>query len=169
MNKEMVVVGFEIRRSDSAPIAKTVQNEIFKIILDKGSRDDILSYVKKVKTDLKEMKYSYDDFAIPKGVTKDPEEYKIKNPWVKGLVYAQKYLGFKFNQRKKVKLLYISQMDGRYGPTKELCYENEKQLEGLKFTVNWDRQMAPLIDNKVERVLNALGMKSGTTDLGEWF
>ncbi len=169
MDKEMVVVGFEIRRSDSAPIAKKVQHEIFKIVLDKGSRDDILGYVKKVKIDLKDMKYSYDEFAIPKGVTKDPNDYKVKNPWVKGLVYAQKYLGFKFNQRKKVKLLYISQMDGRHPPTKELCYENEKQLEGLNFKVNWERQMAPLIDNKVERVLTALGMESGTTDIGEWF
>ncbi|MEK6880795.1 MAG: DNA polymerase domain-containing protein [Nanoarchaeota archaeon] len=167
--KELIAVGFEIRRSDSAPVAKQLQTEIFKIVLNKGSRDDILNYVKKVKTDLQTMKYKYDDFAIPRGVKMDVSEYKVKNPHVNGMVYAQKYLGFKFGQRKKVKLLYIKQMDARYPPTKELCYESEKQLEGLTFTIDWSRQMPPLIDNKVERVLSALGMESGTTTLEGWF
>ena len=165
---EMVVVGFEIRRSDSAPIAKTVQHEIFKIILNEGTKEQILSYVDIVKKDLKDGKYKYSEYAIPKAIKKDMKDYKTKNPWVRGAEYSEKYLKIKFTPRSKVKLLYIKSMPEGCTQTDVLSFEYDDQLP-LNIKINWDRQFPPLIDNKVERVLEALGMEKTITKLSEWW
>lgn len=165
---EFIAVGFEIRRNDSAPIAKQIQTTIFKLILSKGDKKAIMDYVNEMKAKLKNMEYKYSDFALPKNLKKDI--YKTDNPWIRGKRYSEK-AGIKFTPRSKVRLLYVKQMPKPYLQTDAFCFEYDDQVpEGI--TIDWDRQFAPLIDNKVEKVLEALGMDSNVDNsksIKEWF
>jgi len=159
--RSMLIKGFEVRRSDSAPIAKQMQQKIFEIILNKGKKDDIMKYVNEMKKGMKEGKFSYDEIAIPKGIKKKLEDYKNKTSHVRGVIYSRDKLDIKFGMKIKAKLLYVSAMPEGYAPTDVVCFEHIDQIpKGIQ--INWKRQMPVLIDNKLERTLEALGMSTDT-------
>jgi len=162
------IVGFEVRRSDSSIITKQVQTEIFQIVLNGGKKQDILNYVNKVKEDIKAGVYDYDQIGIPKGVSKELDDYtKQTPPQIKGIKYSKKYLNLKFFPRGKVKFIYVETMPQGYMPTDVISFERKEQLpEGIK--INWKRQLPVLIDNQVERVMEALGLEGQTVSIKGW-
>ena len=165
---KLVVTGFEIKRSDSSFITKQVQTEIFKIILNGGKKQDIMTYINKIKEDIKNNVYNYDQIAIPKGIGKDIDDYtKIMPPQIKGIKYSEKYLNIKFQPRSKIKFIYVEVMPQPYPPTDVVSFERKEQLP-QNIQINWKRQLPVLIDNQVERVLEALGLEGQSASLSGW-
>ena len=165
---KLTIVGFEVRRSDSAVVTKKVQTEIFQIVLGGGKKQDILTFVDKVKEDIKNGVYNYDQVGIPKGVGKDIDQYdKQIPPQIKGIKYSEKYLNIKFIPRSKVKFIYVEIMPQPYPPTDVVSFERKDQLpEGIK--INWKRQLPVLIDNQMDRILEALGLEGQTASIKGW-
>ena len=164
---KLVVTGFEVRRSDSAPIAKEVQTKIFEMVLKGAKKEEILQYVSQVREDLKAGKYGADSFGLPKGIKKELEDYgKTKKdgtkgsvpPHVRGVEFSKQHLGIRFDQRLKPRMIYVKSMPQGYPTTDVVCFESEKQLpEGI--VIDWDKQLQPLLERKVERIVGALGFE----------
>ena len=164
----LYIVGFEVKRSDSAPIAKEMQKQIFTIVLDGGKKQDILNYVNKRKEELENGQYDYEMIALRKRPSKDIEDYiKTIPPHIQGMKYSEKYLGIKFMPHSKIKFFYVAEMPQPFPQTKVVSFENKEQLPP-NITIDWKRQMPPLIDNQVQRILEALGMDNASTGLSSW-
>lgn len=165
---ELKVVGFEIRRSDSAILAKQVQSRIFEIILNGGKKKEIMDYIGIINEELKNGKYGYNDIGIPKGMSKKLSDYKTIPPQVRGMEYSENHLKINFSQKSKVKFIYVDFMPQPYPPTDVVSFEDESQLP-KNIKINWDKQYPVLIGNNVHRVMNALGFDKNENNLEEWF
>lgn len=75
------VKGFEQVRSDSSKLTKHVQQEIMKFILD-NNKEGIVSYLKKIVKEFDS--YSYEDIAIPRGLSRNLNEYKNEVDYIRG-------------------------------------------------------------------------------------
>ena len=72
------VTGFEVVRGDWAGISREVQENVLRFVLEEGTPDNALSYVKKVINDLKNHKIPLEKLIIWKTITKELSEYKVK-------------------------------------------------------------------------------------------
>ena len=88
-------------------------------------------------------------------------------PQIKGIKYSEKYLNIKFQPRSKIKFIYVEVMPQPYPPTDVVSFERKEQLP-QNIQINWKRQLPVLIDNQVERVLEALGLEGQSASLSGW-
>ena len=72
------VTGFEVVRGDWAGIAREVQEDILRYVLEEGKPDNALNYIKEVISKLKAHKIPFDKLIIWKTLTKELNEYKVK-------------------------------------------------------------------------------------------
>ena len=72
------VTGFEVVRGDWAGIAREVQENVLRHVLEEGKPDNALNYIKKVIKELKEQKIPFEKLIIWKTITKELDEYKVK-------------------------------------------------------------------------------------------
>ena len=80
------VKGFEDIRSDASKLTKTVQEKIMRFVLDKD-RQGAVDYLKSVSANF--ANYSYDDIAIPKGLSMDLDAYKTEVDYVRGAKWVK--------------------------------------------------------------------------------
>jgi len=70
----IITKGLEIIRKDTADITADVQNTISNMILEKRSKKEIISYIRKILKEYKQYPLTY--ISIPKKLSKIYEEYK---------------------------------------------------------------------------------------------
>jgi len=83
------VVGFEAVRGDWAEVAKETQFEVARIVLEEGSVEKAVEYVRKLVSELKQKKVPYEKLIIWKTLSKRLEEYEVDAPHV---VAAKMYI-----------------------------------------------------------------------------
>ena len=149
-------VGFESVRRDTAPITEQMQETIFKIVLAGGKKEDVMSYVNKIKEDIKNGEYKLRDLMLPKGFSKPFDKFKVDSPWVRGAQYSNKNLGTTFDQFSDVGIFYV-----KYAPEGKpftevvaIDIETEHILKG--FEINWPIQIDKLIDHKVNNFITMM-------------
>ena len=166
---EIVYVGVSSIRSDSAKVSKTIENNIMIMLLKENkSKEEVIGYVNTEKKKIIDGVYSYYEIAIPKTITDDFKNYKVKTFHVKAAEWSNKYLGTSYHQGDKIKILY-GFIEGL--PTCDaFAFSNEKQLAGRKIHINWKKMMKVLVENKVQRIYNALGWNEEKKQqgLGVW-
>lgn len=81
-NGLLEITGFEVVRGDWAEIAREVQEEILRYILENENVDGAIKYVRQVIKDLQERKIPYDKLVIWKTLSKSLEEYKARAPHI---------------------------------------------------------------------------------------
>ena len=74
--------GFETVRRDWCTLAREVQNEVIKLVLEKGNEKEAIEYVKGIIKKLKERKISKKDLIIRTQLKKSLSEYKAISPHV---------------------------------------------------------------------------------------
>jgi DNA polymerase, archaea type len=79
---ELDVVGMEAIRGDWSNLARDVQNEVLKLVLQDGNPSRAKSYVLKLTKDLESAKVPKSSLVIWKTLTKRPEEYEVNAPHV---------------------------------------------------------------------------------------
>ena len=76
------VVGMEAVRGDWSNLARNVQNEILKLVLEDGKPSRALSYVTYLVRDLRSAKVPKSSLVIWKTLTKRPDDYEVNAPHV---------------------------------------------------------------------------------------
>jgi DNA polymerase I len=160
------VTGFEVKRSDTAPISIDVQKEIMNIMLkSEDPEDEIRELLLITKARFK--KVDLIDIAIPKGMTKDPEEYggldvtggRIGVPAnVRGAKYANKHFGTTFKSGSKPRMVYVKRMPEGYEPTDVISFDEDTNLPD-DIVVDYDKMWNKIIIRKVQPLLDIINRK----------
>ncbi len=79
---ELDVVGMEAIRGDWSNLARNVQNEVLKLVLQDGNPARARSYVTSLIKDLESIKVPKSSLVIWKTLTKRPDEYEVNAPHV---------------------------------------------------------------------------------------
>ncbi len=79
---ELDVVGMEAIRGDWSNLARNVQNEVLRLVLDDANPIRAKSYVLNLTKDLKSAKVPKSSLVIWKTLTKRPDEYEVNAPHV---------------------------------------------------------------------------------------
>jgi len=79
---ELDVVGMEAIRGDWSNLARSVQNEVLKLVLQDGNPARARSYVTSLIKDLESAKVPKSSLVIWKTLTKRPDEYNVNAPHV---------------------------------------------------------------------------------------
>jgi len=79
---ELDVVGLEAIRGDWSNLARDVQNEVLRLVLEDANPNKAKSYVTNLTKDLKSAKIPKSSLVIWKTLTKRPDEYEVNAPHV---------------------------------------------------------------------------------------
>lgn len=140
--------GIEIKRSDTAPLTRSLMESFFERIL---RRNDIVGAVTEIKATIKRVKSgeaSVHDIAIPKGL----KMFVGEGAWQRGLRHGIVLLNIKFDNSKKPKLLYCR------SPYDVLCIDDNVTDEEVKqvVTVDWHKMAEKTIENKMKPLVESL-------------
>ena len=81
-NGELDVVGMEAIRGDWSNLARNVQNEVLRLVLEDANPTRAKSYVMDLTKDLESAKVPKSSLVIWKTLTKRPDEYEVNAPHV---------------------------------------------------------------------------------------
>ena len=132
LEPELCFKGINAKRSDTPNILRNFQKDIFKMIL-LGKYDGAKEQVKMMYYDITHGKYTPEEIAIPKGMSKNISEYIDTIPiHVRGAIYANAFCGENI-KRDKIKYIYVNERIRPKGnpPTNVVSFA-EKFPEGYK-------------------------------------
>lgn len=98
------IVGFEAVRGDWSEIAKEVQENVAKIVLETGDVRKAVDYVRNIILELRSQRISIDKLVIWKTLTKPLDEYEVSAPHVAA---AKKMISLGFKVEKGDKVGYV--------------------------------------------------------------
>lgn len=98
------IVGFEAVRGDWSEIAKEVQENVARIILETGDTKKAVDYVRSIVLELKQQKIPLEKLVIWKTLTKSLDEYEVSAPHVTA---AKKMMSLGFKVEKGDKIGYV--------------------------------------------------------------
>ncbi|MFH1669290.1 MAG: DNA-directed DNA polymerase [Candidatus Woesearchaeota archaeon] len=81
-DNKMTIKGFETVRRNVSPIARRVQQEVLRIVLEENDPKKAYEYVRNIVQDLTEKKVAAEDLAIPTRLTKPIDAYDSIGPHV---------------------------------------------------------------------------------------
>lgn len=162
---KLYIKGFESRRSDYSKAGKPIMEQIFNLLLDGKTKVEIDKFLEEKKKELIQTK-DYEQIMIPKPLKKPISQYKNIGAHVRGIIYANKYLGENIQPGDKVKMLYVEGVKGKPS-TDVICYK-DKPPDVL---VNWKKMLELIIDNKRDHIYESLGwnVKEESKSLDKWF
>ena len=103
---ELCIKGISAKRSDTPNLLRSFQKDIFKMVL-LGREDEAKTLVKQMYFDITNNKYTPEELAIPKGMSKAIDEYDGTLPiHIRGAKYFNNYCGGNI-KRDKIKYIYV--------------------------------------------------------------
>ena len=160
--KEVDIVGFEIRRSDTPQITKDVQQRVMEMILKGEGKEEIRKYLIEIVKKYRAGEYSLDMIGIPGGIGKDLNDYGIDDAHIRGAKYSNDYLRTEFGKGSKPKRVYIKSIDPsgigdqKYPDTNVICFEYGDQVP-KEFHVDLDLMLEKTLQQPISRIIEALG------------
>jgi len=171
---ELVIKGFEAKRSDSSPTSQKLQVKVLDLILHDKPEKEIRAYILQMIMDMRACG-DVEEIGIPKPIKKKLESYD--NPgMVLPLLYANKFMGknFGFGQDKveRAYLFYIKRTPEKLPLTMEYVYKGKKRKKAIdrialhegddirtyEKLIDWNVQTLKVIDAKVEPILQAYNL-----------
>jgi DNA polymerase I len=153
---EIDVVGFEIRRSDSPQITRTVQKRVIEMILRGEGYPAVRSYLEEVIKKYRAGRYPLDEIGIPGGIGKELDQYDTDDAQIRGAKYANVHLGATFTRGSKPKRVYIKYVKKKYPQTDVLCFEYGDQVPP-EFVVDWETMLDKTVKQPISRIIEAVG------------
>lgn len=170
--KEVDVVGFEMKRSDTPRVTKDAQKTIMSMILEGDKFEVVQGYLRGVVRKYRSGGYPLEDIGIPGGIGKAFEDYDNPDAQIRGAMYSNKYLKTEFGKGSKPKRVYIKAVLGKYPRTDVICFEYGDQIP-KEFIVDMELMLEKTLKNPVSRIIDALGwswvdMDPTMTTLKQW-
>jgi len=153
---EMVIKGYEVIRVDTAKICKIIMEKVFNMLVECKSKEEIDSYIKITKEELKSNKYSLINIGMSKPYKKDT---KVNTSQKKAVEFSNNYLNANIKENERI--LYVYGFIEGLPKTESFAFRNlktrNKFLNDRKYKIDWSRMMPVLVDNKIEKLYAALG------------
>jgi DNA polymerase elongation subunit (family B) len=161
------IAGFQLKRSDTQPITKVVQETILHQILSGKDKDETREYYHRIKDEVLSGKHTY-DIGIPRKFTKRLDKY-ANNTAVRGAQYSNEHFAAHIGAGDKCFIYHIKHVTSGISPTDAIALEDDDILpEGyiVDITKHWER-----IDKALYPLLDDLGIleKSKQTGLDAFF
>ena len=163
--------GFETRRSDSSELTRRLLTTVFDMVLRQDkSKVDVMRYIGEEINVLRSGRFHLNDIGIPKGISKEPEEYHkgefdtTKPAWeqkglpanIRGTLYTTISLGYELSS--KPKLVYVSKMPEGFAPIDVICFDDESQIPaGIEIDV--EKMLDRTIRSKISPIFSGLGWR----------
>jgi len=143
--------GVAARRSDSALVTIKLFDEFFEALMKERSEKKALAVVAKAWHEFRKFKLS--EIAIPKGLSRSPDLYDKKSPWVRGVLNGQEIFKFRYREDKRPLLVYCK------SPASEICFPDYETADAYadKVVVDWEKMRDRVIKKKFLPVIEALG------------
>lgn len=168
---ELETTGLDLVRSDCPPFAADLQEAVIELILDGEDSEVVYLFVQDELRRVDAGEIAPTDLAVKKGISKYPDEYKPKQPWHRGAIYANEHMGKAFGPGSTPRYIRVKSTPGDLPPTDVVCIEDDEDLEG--FEIDMDA-MTKVTVKKLAGVFDAVGMDidrillSGQKSLAEW-
>jgi len=146
---DMYYKGFELRRSDSAPVLKTVMRKFFELMVD-GDYQKSIAYLREVKKEFHT--YGKDFIAMPRSVNVED----ANDPWANGMRYSKEHLFLEFADDTMPRLLYVKP-NYKLAKTDVICYQPGHIIPS-SFEIDYDVMYDKLIKKKFEPIIESLGL-----------
>ncbi|MCW1309516.1 MAG: DNA-directed DNA polymerase [Candidatus Nanoarchaeia archaeon] len=146
-------VGFEAVRTDNSKFSSELQKELFEKVLSGAGREEILSFIRESIEKMKRCEYI--DIAFSKTLSKTMESYKTKPIHLRAMLYSNLNLGTNFKSGDRIYILYIKEVKGK-PKTDVIAFDEETKLPPIE--VDWEKMIEHNIKNKVEDVLETIGI-----------
>lgn len=150
-------MGFELKRSDSSKVLREVMTKVFELLLKEGDAIGTAEYIKATDTWIRNggKGRRVHDFAFPRGLTKDPEDYKHNDQWALGVRTAEKLFRKRWNPNFKPLFIPTKGIVG-YPRYKRFCLISEAPLQ-KQVVIDWDAIADRTIKKKFAPILWSLG------------
>lgn len=150
---QLETTGFETKRSDTSEISKKIMTRLFEMLLiDDKPKDEILKYIGDEIERIRQGNYRFTELGIPKGISKDLDEYDHPGANIRGAKYMDE-LGIELSS--KPKLLYVSKVAGDAKTTDVICFDDESQIPaGTEIDI--EKMLTKLIKDKLDGIFDAL-------------
>jgi len=151
----LIVVGLEPRRSGTAGITRQTMIEWLRLILVEDDVAKAMQLLRKTYNELPRLPVN--QVAIPRGLHKT--EYKVRNPWLIGCQFMQKFYGIRFREDRKPMLLYMNERLTKPEPTRVICIteDMERLPPELQRAVDWQKMREVVLRRTFEPLLKAIG------------
>ena len=147
---ELDYAGIELKRSDTAPITKTILEEFFKEVLIHDDLEAAQQVVVKYEKLVRNGQVKIMDVAIPKGMN---DEATVESAHVKGARIGEEVFKIHFDQVNKPRLLYTKR------PWPQVCIDESVSEESVKSVceIDWEKMCDRVVVKKTKSLLESLG------------
>jgi DNA polymerase I len=168
--------GFELVRSDSAPITAEAQEKVLHMILEKeDAKNAVFEYLEELVNRLENGEIPIEEAAIPKAIaSKPPKDYGTENrrpmPHIRGAKYATKHIdGENIEQGSKPLKVPIRKIAGNDYPHHysadtaedgdEVDYIAVEDVDNIpnEFKIDWELLAEKVIRNPIEDIIKTMG------------
>ncbi|NCD06440.1 MAG: hypothetical protein EOL97_09995, partial [Spirochaetia bacterium] len=147
--QDMLIMGFEMVRSDCSRLAKQTQKQVFDMLfLENKDRKEITKHLRGIIGNIRANKYSYDDLAIPTPLNKPINEYTTNLPIVRAVEYSNNELELDIRVGEKIKMIYVK----GNSKTDVIGYREMKDLP--KVILDYDYHIKEAVTSKMERIFS---------------
>lgn len=160
---EVVIVGFESKRSNIAKIGRIVQKKVIELVLFQKPRAMIRAVVLDVAEKFQKRTIPL-EFLTTNISLKEINEYKavIKHPFdrsswpihVRAAQYGIEYLNQQWNAGDKVKCIYVSRCPSVYPPTEVVAIDGDEVPRG--FEVDYHKIHEKQVEAPLDSILRAI-------------
>ena len=152
------IKGFEYRRGDASQLTKRVQKTLISMLCQGKSWNEIAMYLLTEEKKILNGEYPIDEIGIPRGLSKDLDEYVNEDVHIKGIKYAREHLNLEIPEGIKAKRVYIKRVPKGYPSTESICFlHGEDVPQG--FIVDWKMMAEKVLKDKVTDFIAFHGKK----------
>lgn len=149
-----VIKGFD--RRDSSKVGRHLRSTLIEMIV-RNQVDKVSAFVAEEVKKIREGFWKYDDISIAVGLHHDLDKYDVQTDYVRGSIYANRFLGLDIQAGDTVHLLPVKRVPG-YPPTDVLCYISEDNIpEGT--VVNVNEIIRKTVQIKIESLLKVCDLQ----------
>lgn len=145
------IAGFQMKRSDTQPLARTMQEKVLNYILDGAKATEVMEWYDKMKDDA--LNGAYDiEIGIPRKFTKSLDKYSDGYA-IRGALYANKHLGKNFGAGDKVTTYHIKNTDISLKATDAIALDYEEEvppqflIDRKKHWTRIEKALLPLLND----------------------
>ncbi len=172
--REVKIVGFAARRSDSAGLSRRVQKELIDLIVNEGRDISLRDYIAGLALEAETLPLS--EVGIPRPLRMDPEDYATpaRN---KGILYSNRFLGKHFVADTRPYVVYVKSLPNglptsihignKSYPVDRIALEDDDDLDRFRDHIDWPVQVYKVIERKIEPILEAYGVTLSEVKAGQ--
>lgn len=159
---DMLIMGFELVRSDHSKIGKETQKKFFdKMFMEGIGKDDLTQWLRQRIKNVRENVYTIEELGIPTPLNRPINEYTSNLPVVRGVDYSNSELGLDIQVGEKVKLIYVKGND----KTDVIAFRELKELpKGI--VIDYTKHIDESVKKKMDKIFSSLGWSMDELEYG---